>query len=214
MKVYIPSYLGDVRLEAKQEQTILSFKELTTLEEAGLRHFLKGYKLKRTDAKAGELTIDDTLANAHKKFITAFKAGKPVLNAIKLQDGKLEVVSDFTNTEGVGVTTEKPHRGCALPVWEQKEIRGMEVLREFLLPQQLVDFLRYWAFVAKGNHTGDSYLLTSRWNPQSERLGVLYSLTGQRSICASLSNIPPSEELLAMKICVECDELNFVFCSA
>jgi len=210
MKVYIPSYLGDVTLEAKGGQTILTYNELTALEERGLRSFLKGYKLPGGSG-SGLLTIDDSLANAHKKFIKAFKAGKPVLNAIKLHDGKLELVSDFTDTEGVGVTTEKPFRHCPMPVWEQKEMRGIAVLSEFLLSQQLADFLKYRAFVAKGNHTGNPYLLTSRWNPHSETVGVLYSLTEQRSICASLSHIPPSEELLAMKICVECDELNFVF---
>lgn len=210
MKVYIPSCLGDVSLEREGNCTKLVFKALTPLEEKAVAKFLKAYELELVVLKpVGLAVIPDSLDNAHKKFVKAFKSGKPVINAIKLTDGKMEIVSDFTEKEGKGVTTEKPTRGCPAPVYE-KEIRGTAVLHEFLTPQQWVDFEKHKAFVSRGNNTGAPYLLTSRWNPDCERWGVLYSLATRRSICASLNHIPPSEELLAMKICVECDERRFV----
>lgn len=208
MKVYIPSYLGDVQLQSQDGRVVLSYEALTQGEQGCIERFLKAYKLRMTPEK-GEIAIPGTMQEVHKKFLKCFKANKAVISAIKLKDGKLELVQDFPEGEGVGVTTVKPARGCPMPVYE-KEIRASKVLKVFLLPQQQTDFDMHRAFVARGNYTGNPYLLTSRWNPECEHRGVLWSLAESRRICASLNEIPPSEELLAMKLCIECDERNFV----
>lgn len=210
MQVYIPSYLGDVSLSTEGDNTVLMFDKLTPLEQKAIDKFLKHYKMTREGSAAGKKLIPATLAVAHKQFINVFRAGKPVLNAVKTKDGKLEIVQEFTAKEGEGVTVEKPPRGCPVPVWEQKEAKAIQVLQRFLLPQQLKDFMTQRAFIAQGNYSGLPYLLTSRWNPSCVATGVLWSLPGRQTVCASLLNVPPAEELLAMKISVECDELNFV----
>ena len=210
MQVYIPSYLGDVSLAPEGNNTELLFKRLTPLEEKAIDKFLKHYKMKR-ESPMGRVIIPETFDTVHKQFIKVFKAGRPVINAIKTKDGKMEIVQNFTAKEpGPGVTVEKPPRGCAMPIWDQKEAQAVKILELFLSPRQWADFLRQKAFIARGNHTGHPYLLTSRWNPSCEKTGLLYSLIGQEQVCASLLTVPPAEELLAMKISVECDELSFV----
>ena len=208
MKIYIPSYLGDVSLETNGDQSRLIYKSVTTAEKESVDKFLRGYHMKVSSN--GESIIPDPIIKAHKKFIKVFKLGRPVINAIKLKDGKVQMVEDFPDQTEVGVTTEKPERGCPVPVWERSEALATVVLHEFLSLDQWADFELHKAFISHGNFSGKPYLLTSRWNRLSEVRGVLCSIETMHSICASMKDLPPAEELLALKIVVECDEQRFI----
>jgi len=213
MKIYIPTHLGDISLIPKDEQTLLSFERLNETEREKLRQFLESYHLELDAALSkAEIVLPDNFKKVHKRFLKAFKGGKKVINAVKFKGGKVEVVQEFPVKDfEAGVSVEKPSRGCPLPTpLEQAEVQAQAVLREFLGGQQWRDFVDYKAFVARGNWSGDPYLITSRWSPSCQQFGVLYCLPTRSHICASLDDIPPSEELLAMKLSVEFMEKTFL----
>lgn len=213
MKIYIPTYLGDIRLVPKGEQTKVFFKSLTTTEREKLEQFLRIYHLGLDSALSkGQLILPANFVEVHKKFLKVFKAGKKVINAVKFKGGKIELVQEFPAKDFVaGVSIEKPPRGCPMPtLLEQAEIQGQEVLHEFLSGPQWLDFEKYKALIARGNYSGDPYLITSRWNPGCQQWGLLYRLPRKERICASLDDVPPAEEVLAMKLCVELIEREFL----
>ena len=212
MKIYIPSYLGDIQLIAEENKTKVVYSELTLSEREKLNKFLKHYGLKAGEAAATVILPDD-LVSTHKRFLKVFKPDKPILNVIKYKDGKITLMKEFNVPRAeVGVSVEKPERGCPMPtLLERAEIRAYDVLAEFLNPKQKLDFDTNRAFIARGNYTGYPYLVISRWNPACANYGLLYCLPTKRRICASLSDFPPSEEVLAMKFSIELNEFNFMF---
>lgn len=108
------------------------------------------------------------------------------------------------------VQVTMPRTGCPMPTaTELKEIKAAAVVRKFLTPVQQRDFDNERAFVAVGNWTGNLYRLTSRWNPACERLGVLRDMSFDQRVCASNLDVPPSEEIPAMKFAVEQFERTF-----
>jgi len=212
-RIYIPSQLGDVRLEATDDphHCQLILKDLTDGEKERVRVFLKGYnQTLALDAAVSCIPIQDGIGKAHKRFIKAFKAGKPVIHAVKVADDKLEIVQDFEKLEGVGVTTEKPPRGCPLPTLAEREKRAEAVLQEFLSARQWQDFTRFLAFICIGNFTGYPYLVLSRWHPLCPKVGLLTRADTGVRYCRSLESVPPAEEMLAVKICVENLEHSFI----
>ena len=211
MKIYIPSYLGDVSLESDGNESKIVYTELTPVEKERLTKFIDSYKLPITEGKSETVVhIPENIQKAHKRFVKIFKIGKPTINAIKLKNGKIELVQEFPETTGKGVTTTKPSRGCPMPIWERAEQRATAVLKEFLSLSQWLDFEKYKSFICRGNYTGTPYLLTSRWNPLCQERGILYSLVDKRMICASMGDLPPAEELLGLKIAIECAESRFI----
>lgn len=201
-----------MKLEAEDKKSCrLIITEVTDFERRAVGDFLEIYALRRPLTAHDTFFIPETISKAHKKLVKILKSGNPVLNAVKLHDGKMEIVQSFGDKDfDSGVTTEKPKRGCPMPIWERGELRAQRVLQEFLSTIQWDDFERHKAFISKGNYSGMPYLLTSRWSPECAELGTLYSLSKHQRICASLDTLPPAEELLALKIAVECDERNFV----
>lgn len=211
MKIYIPSYLGDIQLIAEEGKTRLIYYKLTPTERKRLNSFLKPYKL-AAEGDEATIIVPEDIAKAHKRFIRIFKADKPILNVAKYRDGKITLVQEFNVPETeAGVSVEKPARGCPMPtLLEKVEARAYDVLTEFLNSKQKEDFERHRAFVSKGNYTGYPYLVISRWNPACQNYGLLYCLPTKRRICASLSDFPPSEEVLAMKFSIEFNEREFL----
>ncbi|HEC61174.1 MAG TPA: hypothetical protein ENI27_02845 [bacterium] len=210
MKLYIPSFLGDIQLINEDEKTKLVYSELTPGEEARLTDFLKHYKI--TLVQKSPIYLPEKINKAHKRFLKIFKTDKQILNVAKYHDGKITLVQEFNVPETeAGVSVEQPPRGCPMPtLLERAETRALEVLNQFLSPQQKSDFDTQKAFVVRGNFTGRPYRITSRWNPACEQYGLLYCIPTQNNICASLPDVPPSEEVLAMKFAVEFTEHQFI----
>ena len=211
MKLYIPSYLGDIQLINEGEKTKLIYSELTTGEREKLGIFLKHYKVPIKEDEA-IIHLPEEIGRVQKRFLKIFKPDKPILNVAKYRDGKITLVQEFNVPETeAGVSVEKPPRGCPEPtVLERAETRAYDVLNQFLNPKQKADFDAQKAFVVHGNHTGRPYMVISRWNPACQRYGLLYCITTQNRICASLPDVPPSEEVLAMKFAVEFTERQFI----
>ena len=214
MKLYIPSYLGDIQLISEGQKTKLLYSELTAGEKANLVLFLKHYKLTYGDERTISVGVElpEEISKVTKQFLKVFKKDRPVMNVVKLHDGKITLTQEFNVPETeVAVTVEKPPRGCPMPtLLERAEQRAFEVLRQFLNPQQLVDFEDKKAFIVKGNDTGHPYMVISRWNPLCQTYGLLYDVPEKKRVCASLPNVPPSEEVLAMKFAVEFCEKAFI----
>lgn len=210
MKLYIPSYLGDIQLFNEGDITKLAYSELTTGEREKLGRFLKHYKLQIETNEV--IQLPEEIGKAHKRFLKIFKPDRPILNVAKYHDGKITLVQQFNIPETeVGVSVEKPPRGCPMPtVLERAESRACDVLNQFLSPAQKADFDAQKAFIVRGNYTGHPYMIISRWNQACQKYGLLYCIPTHSKICASLPDVPPSEEVLAMKFAVEFTERQFV----
>lgn len=221
MKIYYPSVFGDINIEQNEENVTLSTVDLTVHEEETLKEIIK--KFYHNKSKKPPTAYENTkiilpnvkLEDVHKFMIKKLKKNKPTLTAIKLKDGKLELVDEIkeehTKKADAAVTTERPQRGCPLPnITTQKEVRASIVLKEFLTDQQLHDFNEHRSFVSTGNHTHHPYLIISRWSPKIEQYGQVYDLVEKHRVCTSCNTIPPSEEMLAMKLSIELNEYEFI----
>lgn len=220
MKIYFPSTFGDINIEQNNKNIILSTVNLTVNEEETLIEIVKHFAGK---IKEPIMTYENTkiilenvkLNDVHKFMIKKLKKNKPTLTAIKLRDGKIELVDEIKEEHlektDKAVTTEKPKRGCPMPsITLEKEVKASEVLKEFSTQQQIDDFNKHKSFISIGNHTHHTYLITSRWSPTVEKYGQVYDLVDKRRICTSCKQIPPAEEMLAMKLSVELNEYNFL----
>lgn len=225
MKIYFPSTFGDINIKTEGshcQHVILTTTNLTVSEEETLKEILKKFKskvIKYDDILKYENEVFEIshtkIEDVHKFMIKKLKKNKATLTAIKLKDGKLELVDEIKpehkEKADKGVTTEKPRRGCPMPsVTEQKEVRASEVLKEFLTQQQIDDFNKYRSFISIGNYTHHPYLVTSRWSPKVEEFGQVYDLVHKHRVCTSCKEIPPSEEMLSMKLSVELNEYEFI----
>ena len=122
----------------------------------------------------------------------------------------------------------KPVRSCPMPEpVDFKEERAAFVVRKFLSNQQLHDFDKYRCFAVMGCDTGDIYRVTSRWSPECTRHGLLERIKGHAErvgskptslrlthhsgpICVHCADVPPSEEMLAIKFSIENFEKRFL----
>ena len=221
MKAYFPSTYGDINIEQDNKNVILSTVDLTVNEEETLKEIIK--KFYHEKAKEPLKSYENTkiiltntkLEDVHKFMIKKLKKNKATLTAIKLKDGKLELVDEIKpeheEKADKAVTIQKPPRGCPLPEMTlQKEVRASTVLKEFLTEQQIEDFNKHKSFVSIGNHTHHPYLITSRWSEKVNTYGQVYDLVNKHRVCTSCREIPPSEEMLSMKLSVELNELDFL----
>jgi len=159
MKIYIPTYLGDIRLTPEGTKTKLSFEAITSSEREKLEQFLKTYCVDFSPwLTKAEIILPEKFTKVHKKFLKVFKAGKGIINAIRFKDGKIEIVQELP-AEGfeVGVSVEKPKRGCPMPTpLECAEIQAQEEgWGSYVAPGQYGLFHRDHAFrdVGDGNQS-------------------------------------------------------------
>jgi len=220
MKAYFPSTFGDLNIEQDNKNVILSTVDLTVNEEETLKEIINKFagKIKepiRSYENTKVIIENVKIEDMHKFMIKKLKKNKATLTAIKLKDGKLELVDEIKpeheEKADSAVTTSKPSRGCPMPEMTlQKEVRASTVLKEFLTQQQIEDFNKHKSFISVGNHTHHPYLITSRWSSTIEKYGQVYDLVDKYRLCTSCKEIPPSEEMLSMKLSVELNELEFL----
>jgi len=221
MKAYFPSTFGDINIEQSEKNVILSTVDLTVSEETVLKEIIK--KFYHEKAKEPPKSYENTkiilsntkIEDVHKFMIKKLKKNKATLTAIKLKNGKLELVDEIKpehkEKATSAVTTQKPPRGCPMPsITLQKEVRASTVLKEFLTSQQIEDFNNHKSFISIGNHTHHPYLITSRWSEKVNTYGQVYDLVDKYRICTSCKEIPPAEEMLSMKLSIELNELEFL----
>ncbi len=222
MKMYYTSNYGDVNLEQVENNVKLKTTSLTLLEEKLIKQLLTKYEDKISDLEDSdsslenkEFTIQNTmLSDVHKVMTKTLKKDKPILTALKFKDGKIEVTEELKNKDAeaaiTGVTVERPRRHCPVPSLMETEFLSSQVLKEFLTNQQLKDFEVHRQIVCKGNYSGKNYLITSRWSPKIKLYGSIYDLATNELICANCKELPPSEEILSLKLILEFREREFL----
>jgi hypothetical protein len=211
MKIYLPTYWGDIALEKKDaESSTLKTAKLTAGEEVVVRDFLKKMKVPEgMKLYPRTYAIPKPVSKAHPVLTACLKKGKPTITAVRIE--AIEEVADVKEAEEKGaktaVTTSAPRRGCPMPVYDptlEKEIRATRVLREFLSPTQLADFNRLGAFVVVGRDTRRMYLLSHRWSKRAAEGGIVFDMTRSRRICSEPCAMPPSEEILSLMVALSC----------
>lgn len=103
---YFPSTFGDINIEQNNKNVILSTVNLTLTEEEILKEIIK--KFYHDKAKELSTTYENTkiilpdikIEDVHKFMIKKLKKNKPTLTAIKLKDGKLELVDEIKDEIG------------------------------------------------------------------------------------------------------------------
>jgi len=128
-------------------------------------------------------TSDSTTPPAHASKIATAQIAKP-------QD------------KAVATTVASPQLGCPAPDFVQAEVRAAAVLRAFLTPEQLEDFLKEQAFVATGVDTGKNYVITSRHarTKLAQTTRSLYCINESMPYCVHDWEVPAAEEMLSLLV--------------
>ena len=102
----------------------------------------------------------------------------------------------------VATTVASPQLGCPAPDFVQAEVRAAAVLRAFLTPEQLEDFLKEQAFVATGVDTGKNYVITSRHarTKLAQTTRSLFCLDESMPYCVHDWEVPAAEEMLSLLV--------------
>jgi len=150
----------------------------------------------------------------HAHLVKLLKKNQPTITAVKLSDGTLSEIRDPAAAipAGRSVTTPIPKRGCPPPEFAPREVRANRVMREFLTPTQLEDFDHAGAVVVVGGETGHRYRVCHRnsrllyTNGTGLNFNLVMDLETGRGICCEITDLPPSEELLAIVLALSLRE--------
>ena len=179
-------------------------------------------------SKEQKLLLHAPILDVQKILSKALKPKRAQLSVVKISGGVIQEVTEATQglieqateepspeqrTTGsspspattsrprptVAATVAPPVLGCPEPDFPQADVLATEVLREFLTPDQLLDFQKHQAFVAVGVDTGHRYQLTSRHarSRLAEVRRLLFDLDENHPLCVHDYDVPASEELLA-----------------
>lgn len=225
----IPTFLGDVRLRAMGDgsKTLLVSAQVTLAEKAALEkvreHALKKKWTERwpewTGSSLPDVMLDVAIGKVAPLLARALKPGRKVVSAVRFEDGHMiEVADAATQDDGergstvvsaklekaVATSVAAPHRGCPAPDFAKAEIQARDVLAMFLSPEQLEDFRKYNRFISVGATTGHRYMITSRHarDALAKYQRTLYDLDEERALCVHDWDLPASEEMLALHVCV------------
>jgi len=235
---HLCSHFGDIEVEdAGEGKARVRFFRLTPMEREALDAYLGSLELESLSLRRsgeGDITVPQGVAEAGSALGAHLHGKKALLSAVRFRSGEVKVTrypflewfrglmcrrGDPVETttppvadEAVAaVQTPVPVRGCPAPTpTDLREARAAAVVRKFLTGQQAADFDRRRAFLATGCDTGTLYRLTSRWTEDVTRYGVLYNMNTGERLCASSTDLPPSEEILSMLFAVEHFERRFL----
>lgn len=219
MKLYIVSTFGDITLEQKDSDVLVTTKDMTLPEQKIVKNLMKRFGIKNfADTELDNRTIkfkDSKLSEIQKLLTKGLKGDKPVLTAIKIKEGAVELIEEITEEDTKKdadiVVTQKPSRGCPMPeVTKRKEKEASRILKIFLEQQQLTDYEHNGSFISIGNWSRRPYMITSRWSPLVSTYGQVYDIVNKKVICASCDDIPPSESMLSLMLSIEHREYEFI----
>jgi hypothetical protein len=219
MNIYIPTVFGDVNIHPGRDDakgvTEVQTTKLTPTEKKAVIGLLNKYTVNADPKDLEDKTfhIGENFAVVHSYLVKQLKAGKKTVTAAKLVDGSLIEVHDEEQLRKLGesgkakavTTTSTPARGCPMPRFEPREIRASRVLQEFLNPVQLQDFANYGAFVVFGGDSGHRFRITHRFSrlfENPDERWFVKDLDENRGYCSHITELPPSEEMLALMIAI------------
>lgn len=222
LRWYVPSFHGDLLLEAKgPNETSLRAFGLTGPEKKGLETLqAKAIKsgwgtldafevLISGDAEERTIVLAAPIDAVQKVLVKALKPGKKIIDAVRFADGRVEEKSSMALAEHRGakaaVSVAAPTIGCPMPDFAEVDARATRVLEAFLDPKQVEDYRQHGAFVSVGASTGHKYLVANRTRKNAIlRAGgrQLFDLDEQRALCVHDWSCPAPEEALALHLCV------------
>lgn len=181
--------------------------------------------------KEQTLQLKAPISKVQKLLQKHLKPNREQVSVVRFGNGKMQemterVLEEVTSTEHSTSTSEKsdasdtskipksepkpavattvaaPVLGCPAPDFEQAEVRAAAVLRAFLTPEQLEDFLKEQAFVATGVDTGSNYIITSRHarTKLAQTTRSLYCIDESMPYCVHDWEVPAAEEMLALLV--------------
>lgn len=222
MKVYIPTFYGDINIMSGGDRHAeLTTTGLLSSERTVVIDVLKKFKqpTKGIELENKTFTLNAPIDDVHRFLVKKLKLNKETISAVKISNGKIEEVKNMSEAikkagdKSEAVTVEKPKRGCPIPITEQVNVRATDVLTRFLNQAQLHDFNQYGAFVAIGGDTCQRYRIAHRYSRVNDSPDTHYFVmnldTGQR-ICSETTQLPPSEEVLALFVMISCREREWV----
>lgn len=233
MKVYLPSWNGDYRLESYDGKSILKLHDPTPhernivglfLHEAGKKKWREEHPKSSYDGDAKEtIRLDAPLAKTSKLLIKLARPLKQTLTAVSFSNGELAVV-DGTSDEAMrkieaavgkataSETKEKPATAASVkrptpccPDCEPGAIApASEVLLSFLDEEQHESWRKQRTIVVTGGMTGNRYMIAHRHSPLGQKVGrITYDLDDDCIVHFHDRSVPPEEEVLAAKLILE-----------
>ena len=233
MKLYIPSWNGDFRLEDDGKGgSKLVVHDPTPHEQKILDEFLR-----KADAEGWvrdqdrntrfegirEVALSTPLARASKILLKLARPKKQTLTAISFSDGKLSVIegADETAVEKISAevekatateTPEQPAKAASVkrptPCCPDCEIGSVapasEVLLSFLNEEEHATWARERAIVVTGSLTGHRYVLAHRRSALAAHITKMcFDLDDGQILHFHDNSVPPEEEVLAAKLILE-----------
>lgn len=196
--------------------------KLTPAEQEAVKKVLDKFKVDYDPKQLEDQTfcIGKPFYKVHESLVKMLKAGRKTVTAAKLKDGTLTEVHDAAelaalakeNKSEKAVTTTIPQRGCPIPAYTPRELRANKVLCEFLTPEQLEDFEMVGAFVVRGSDTQERYRIAHRFSKVAHQLGchLVTNLETKRGFCSHTTELPPSEETLALMLMIALRETAWI----
>lgn len=228
MKLYVPSWNGDFRLENDGEgRTKLVVHDPTPHELKIIAEFLRQTgSLDWRDVGPGDrrtVKVDVPLARAAEVLIKLTRPEKQTLTAVSFSDGKLSIVegADEAAVEKIGAAveeaaaTEDPERPAKAasvrrptPCCPDCEVGSVapasEVLLAFLSDEEHATWARDRAIVVTGGLTGHRYLLAHRRSALAAyNTKMCFDLDDGQIVHFHDNSVPPEEEVLAAKLILE-----------
>lgn len=221
---YHPNWCGDFRLEAEGEKFCrLIVSDPTPAEQDQLGVFLTKARKKKWissmegvgDKGESTLVIAAPIAQAGLLLLDrGQKKGlrKGILTCVRSESGKITAVAgDGAELDqalakpeaAAAVTNRRPTVCCPSPV-PGPEIRASEVLRAFSTQRQWEDWMKRGYLIAYGNLTGHPYRIAHRHSPLAVQQGKSgWDLHDDNVVHAHDWSLPPAEEALSLKLCLE-----------
>lgn len=226
---YIPSFYGDVRLEALGTSQCRVIAEKTTERERAALKTLAEVASKRrwlptakeptplfSDVGILKTTLEAPIDKVAKQLAKLLKPHRKIISAVQFKDGKIEEIfadaveptpakiaeHPYREPAVAATSVAAPIRGCPAPDFGSAELKARGVLATFLNSDQLDDFARYNRFVTIGADTGHRYMVTSRQatDALANYQRTLYDLDEERPLCVHDWSVPPAEEMLSLHV--------------
>jgi hypothetical protein len=229
VKIYLPSWNGDFRLEDDGKGgTKLIVHEPTLHEQKIIEEFLrqagtKGWISATYSGGNGEVAISAPLSKASKILIKLARPKKQTLTAVSFSDGKLSVIegADEVALEKIekaveqATATEDPEQPAKAasvkrptPCCPDCEVGSVapasEVLLSFLNEEEHETWARERAIVVTGGLTGHRYVLAHRQSAIAAfNTRMCFDLDDGQILHFHDNGVPPEEEVLAAKLILE-----------
>lgn len=227
MKVwYVPSWNGDLRLEADGDATELSIVKPTAAElnvvDAMRKMFtVKGWTADQDWIKAPiwgrrKIVVNAPIEKVGPLASKLMRPGEAVLTAITFKDGRV-VTHSGADTEGLEETakeaagagaekaaTVKRPTPCCPQCLPDACGPANEVLQAFMSPEQHASWAADRTLLVEGGLSGTRYLLAHRNSPTGVAIGrVCYDADAERVVHFHDRTVPPEEEVLAAMLILE-----------